>query len=124
VKIFNLTFCVLFILFAALQYNDPDPYVWMPIYLYSSFLCYKAAKNSFYPKAYLLGIIVYGAYAMYLFFDKTGVLDWVKQHHAESMVQTMQATKPWIEKTREFFGLIILMVVLAINWVYYINKKK
>lgn len=117
-KIFNWFFCILFVFFAALQYNDPDPYVWMPIYLYSSALCYLAAKKRFYPKACLAGIIVYAAYAAYLFFDTTGVLDWVKEHHAESMVQTMQAEKPWIEEAREFFGLVILMVVIAINWVY------
>ena len=117
-KIFNIVFCVLFIIFAGLQYNDPDPYIWMPIYLYSAVLCYLAAKHKFYPKAYLAGIIVYGAYALFLLFDKTGVLDWVEEHHAESMVQTMKAEKPWIEESREFFGLVILIVVLAYNWIY------
>ncbi|TSD63293.1 hypothetical protein FFF34_016980 [Inquilinus sp. KBS0705] len=117
-KIFNLFFCVLFVFFAALQYNDPDPYVWMPIYLYSAALCYMASQKRFYPKAYLAGIIVYAAYAAYLFYDRTGVLDWMKEHHAESMVQTMKAEKPWIEESREFFGLVILIVVIAINWIY------
>jgi hypothetical protein len=117
-KIFNLVFCVLFIVFAALQYNDPDPYIWMPIYLYSAALCYQAAKHKFYPRGYLVGIVIYGTYALFLLFDKTGVLDWVEEHHAESMVQTMKAEKPWIEESREFFGLVILIVVLAYNWVY------
>jgi hypothetical protein len=117
-KIFNLIFCVLFVLFAALQYNDPDPYIWMPIYLYSAALCYQAAQKKFYPKAYLVGIIVYTAYAIYLFFDKTGVLDWVREHNSESMVQTMKAGKPWIEESREFFGLMILITVIGINWAY------
>ena len=96
-KVFNLIFVFIFIVFAALQYNDPDPYIWVPIYLYSAALCYLAAKKRFYPKAYLIGIIVYGAYAAYLFFDKTGVIDWISEHHHESMVQTMKAEKPWIE---------------------------
>lgn len=117
-KVFNIVFCVLFILFAALQYNDPDPYIWMPIYLYASALCYFAARQRFYPKAYLVGILVYAAYAALLLFDKTGVIDWVTEHHAESMVQTMKAEKPWIEESREFFGLVILIVVLAVNWIY------
>jgi hypothetical protein len=117
-KIFNLIFCVLFVLFAALQYNDPDPYIWMPIYLYSAALCYQAAQKKFYPKAYLVGIVVYAAYSIYLFFDKTGVLDWVREHNSESMVQTMKAEKPWIEESREFFGLMILIVVIGINWAY------
>ena len=117
-KIFNLVFVFIFIVFAALQYNDPDPYVWMPIYLYSAALCYFASQKKFYPKAYLAGVIVYGAYAAYLFFDKTGVIDWIKEHHHESMVQTMKAEKPWIEESREFFGLVILIVVIAANWAY------
>lgn len=116
-KIFNYIFCFLFVVFAALQYNDPDPYIWVPIYLYSAVLCYLAAQKRYYPKAYLIGIIVYSAYALILLFDKTGVIDWVEEHHAESMVQTMKAEKPWIEESREFFGLVILIVVMVINWV-------
>jgi hypothetical protein len=27
----------------------------------------------------------------------------------------MEASKPWIEETREFFGLVIVIVVLLIN---------
>ena len=117
-KAFNYFFCFIFIVFAALQYNDPDPYVWVPIYLYSAILCYLAARSKFYPQAYIIGIVVYLLYAAYLFFDKTGVLDWVTEHHEESIVQTMKAEKPWIEETREFFGLLILVVVLLINWMY------
>ena len=122
-KVFNIVFCVLFILFAALQYNDPDPYIWMPIYLYTSALCYFAARQRFYPKAYLVGILVYAGYAALLLLDKTGVIDWITEHHAESMVQTMKAEKPWIEESREFFGLVILIVVLSINWIYGSRKS-
>jgi len=39
-KILLWFFVVMFIGFAALQYNDPDPYVWIPTYLIPSFLCY------------------------------------------------------------------------------------
>src|SRR6187200_1977789 len=99
-KIFNLIFVVLFVIFAALQYNDPDPYIWMPIYLYSAYFCYQASKQKYYPKAYLWGIIIYAAYAIYLLFDKTGVIYWVTEHNSESIVSGMKATKPWIEETR------------------------
>ena len=47
-KILNVFFCIVFIIFAALQYNDPDPYVWIPIYLYTAALCALAVKNKFY----------------------------------------------------------------------------
>jgi Transmembrane family 220, helix len=122
-KIFNLLFSILFFLGAAVQYNDPDPYIWMPIYLYGSVLCWLAFRNKFYPTAYLLGIVVFGAYAVYLFFAADGVLDWIREHNEENIAATMKATKPWIEETREFFGLVILMVVLAVNYFYERRKK-
>ena len=109
-------------IFAGLQYNDPDPYIWMPIYLYSAALCYLAAKGRFSRRAYIAGFAVYALYAIYLLFDKTGVLNWVEAHHAESMVQTMKAEKPWIEESREFFGLVILIVVMLINWKIFSRK--
>ncbi|MEP6594810.1 MAG: transmembrane 220 family protein [Ginsengibacter sp.] len=117
-KIVNLLFCIIFIIFAALQYNDPDPYIWIPIYLYAAVLCALAVKNKFYPVAYWIGIIVYGLYAAYEFFAKDGVLDWMQKHHAENIATTMKAETPWIEETREFFGLIILIVILLMNYLY------
>ncbi|WP_153797698.1 transmembrane 220 family protein [Foetidibacter luteolus] len=123
-KPFNYCFFFLFVLFAAVQYNDPDPYIWVPIYLYSAALCFLAARRHFYPKAYAVGVIVYVLYALWLFFDKTGVLDWATEHKAENIAQSMKATKPWIEETREFFGLLILIAVLGYNWRYYLKRVK
>jgi len=117
-KVFNIIFALLFVLFAALQYNDPDPYVWITIYLYTAILCWQAFRNKFYPKAYLLGIIVYTIYAVYKIFDQNGLLDWINVHDAENIAETMKAEKPWIEESREFFGLVILIVVLLIDLLY------
>jgi len=121
-KAFNIIFCLLFVFSAALQYNDPDPYVWMPVYMYGAVLCWLAFRNKYYPKAYLIGIFIYLGYATYLFFAKDGVLDWMNKHNAEDIAATMKAEKPWIEETREFFGLLILIVVLAIDY-FYARKK-
>ncbi len=115
-KIFNLIFCVLFIVSAALQYNDPDPYLWMPLYLYSAILCWLAFKQKYYPTLYLAGIAVYTIYAAYLFFTKDGMLDWIREHESENIAQEMKATKPWIEATREVLGLIIMVVVLLVDY--------
>jgi len=123
-KIFNIFFCLVFILFAALQYNDPDPYIWMPIYLYTAVLCWLASRNRFYPGAYWVGIVIYLAYAVYKIFDKNGLLDWISKHDAENIAETMKAEKPWIEESREFFGLLILIGVLIINLVYVKRKSR
>ena len=117
-KIFNLLFCLLFVFSAALQYNDPDPYIWVPIYGFGAFICWQAFRGKFYPQATLIGIVIYAIYAGYLFFAQDGVLDWINKHHAEDIAATMKAEKPWIEETREFFGLVILIVVLAIDYFY------
>jgi len=121
-KVFHLIFCLLFVFSAVLQYNDPDPYIWMPIYMYGAVLCWLAFRNKYYPKAYLIGIFIYLGYAIYLFFAKDGVLDWINKHNAEDIAATMKAEKPWIEETREFFGLVILIVVLGIDYFY--SRKK
>lgn len=114
-RIFNYLFAFLFLVAAVLQYNDPDPVLWMPIYLFGAVLCFLAARHRFYPKAYVAGMILYGIYAGYLFFTTDGVLDWMQEHDSENIAQTMKATKPWIEDTREFFGLLLLIAALAVN---------
>lgn len=123
-KVFNLSFVFIFIVFAALQYNDPDPYIWVPIYMYTAILCWFAFRNKFYTTAYILGIIVYAVYAIYKVFDQNGLLDWIDKHNAEDIAATMKAEKPWIEESREFFGLLILIVVLSINLIYARRKKR
>ena len=123
-KLFNIFFCIVFILFAAVQYNDPDPYVWMPVYLYTAILCWLAFRNKYFPGAYLLGIAVYAAYALYKFFDQNGVWDWMTKHHATNIAGTMKAEQPWVEETREFFGLVILIVVLLIDYLHAKRKAR
>ncbi len=122
-KVLNIFLTVIFLICAALQYNDPDPYIWIPIYLYATVCCWLAFRGRFYPKAYLIGTAVYLIYAAYLFFDKNGVISWAEEHNAESLVTTMKATKPWIEETREFGGLLIASAGLLINYFYSRRKK-
>ena len=96
-KALNLFFIILFVASAGLQYNDPDPYIWMPLYLYGAFLCYQALRKVYQPVLYITGLAVFISYAVYLLFDRTGVLSWVFEHDAENIMQSMKATKPWIE---------------------------
>jgi|SRR5690606_29690382 hypothetical protein len=116
-KAFNILFCILFIVAAALQYNDVDPFIWIPIYLYGAALCFITARGRYVPKAYLYGIIIYLCFIAYFLIFKHGVLDWVQHHPANDLVRTMKADKPWIEETREVMGLSILVIVLAIDWI-------
>jgi len=116
-KFFNIFFCIVFILFAVVQYNDPDPYLWVPIYLYPALLCFlKFIQKSISRIAYWAGFLVFGVYAIYKMFDTNGIIDWVQFHNASNIASTMKAEKPWIEESREFFGLLIILIVLGINF--------
>lgn len=123
-KIFNLVFVMLFVLFAALQYNDPDPWLWIPIYLFAAILCWLAFRGKYYRNAFLFGIVAYLGYAVFLFFDEDGVLDWITKHEAANIAGSMKAENPWIEDTREFFGLLIMVAVFTINYFYSKKKKR
>jgi len=120
-KIFNLIFCLLFIVSAGLQYNDPDPFLWIPIYMIGAVISFQASKEKYYPKFTIFVSGVFLIYGVYLFFDKFGVLNWLNEHNAENIAGSMKASSPWIEETREFFGLLILIFVLMIN---YFSQKK
>lgn len=123
-KIFNIFFILLFVFCAALQYNDPDPYLWMPIYLYGAVLCYLALNKKFFLSFYLAGFAFYFVYAGVLFLSETGVLAWIKKHNAENIMASMQATKPWIEETREFLGLMLLIFALGVNMVWLLRLQR
>ncbi len=114
-RIFNLIWTILFILFAVLQLNDPDPWLWIPLYLLAAALC--GLRYAGRPKRMLEqgAILIYALYTLFLFFTSDGVIDWYDKHDAENLVQSMKATKPWIENTREFGGLMIMIVILSIN---------
>jgi hypothetical protein len=115
-KAFNIIFIFVFILFAAVQYNDPDPYLWIPIYLYPAVLSYLAIQHKYPKMGYLFGFSIFGVYALYKLFDENGVVDWIKYHQASNIASTMKAELPWVEESREFFGLVIILIVLAINY--------
>jgi hypothetical protein len=114
--ILNIIFCISFLGFAYVNLNDNDAFLWVSIYLSAAICCGLAAAGKFYPFAYLFLTAFYLIYAIILFFAKDGVRDWIMKYKRPSLVESMQATKPYIEQTREFFGLLIITGALLINY--------
>ncbi|MDP4285110.1 MAG: transmembrane 220 family protein [Bacteroidota bacterium] len=114
--ILNAFFCLAFAAFAYVNLNDKDAWLWVSIYMVASVCCGLVVFGKYYPVVYLIAIAFYLIYAIILFFTKDGVWDWITKYKKESIVQSMQATKPYIEQTREFFGLLIISAALAINY--------
>src|SRR5665647_200862 len=108
--ILNSVFCLAFAAFAYVNLNDKDSWLWVSIYLVASISCGFAAFERYFPVVYLIAIIFYLLYAIRLFFVKDGVKDWIIKYHNPSLVESMQATKPYIEQTREFFGLLLSLI--------------
>jgi hypothetical protein len=114
--ILNAIFCIAFILFAYVNLNDGDSWLWVPIYLIAAAFCGLAAFDHYFPQLYLAAVSFYLIYAIVLFFSKDGVKDWIKVYGTPSLVESMQTTKPYIEKAREFFGLLIISAAILINY--------
>jgi hypothetical protein len=115
-SILNVIFFLAFTVFAYFNLNDKDSWLWVSIYMIAAVLCLLNVFNVHYPILSLIMIFFYITYALVLFFSKNGVWDWLTKYKKESLVQSMQATKPYIEKTREFFGLLIISAALLMNY--------
>ena len=116
--VLNVLFTIAFLGFAYVNLNDGDSWLWVPIYMAAATCCGLAIFHRFYPSIYLFLCGFYLSYAAILFFAKDGVRDWIVKYNKPSIVEEMQATKPYIEKTREFFGLLIITGALLINYFF------
>lgn len=123
-RFLNAFFVVIFTISAILQYNDPDPLLWIVIYSYGSLVCLLAILGKDHNILHYAGILVFLSYALYLFFIPNGVLTWLTDYKTEEITGSMSVEKPWIEYTREFFGLLILSFALILNLVFQKDKHQ
>ncbi|MBS1506224.1 MAG: transmembrane 220 family protein [Bacteroidetes bacterium] len=121
-KIFNGIFAFLFLSFAALQYNDPDPLIWIAIYLGMVVVCALALWKKFYRLlALVLGLIYFG-YAALL--SPSVLVWWQSDDRSELFDELAKMQYLYIEETRECLGLLICLAVLVINFFYFRRLKK
>jgi hypothetical protein len=99
---------LLFALFAYWQFNDPDPEVWVSIYVVAMIFCLLGVRGIF-PKIPLTIVVVLALLGAIYFFPG-GIGDWVSQEWAQKDL-TMKT--PQMEENRETFGLLIVALVLS-----------
>ncbi len=114
-KIVNGILGILFLLFAGWQFNDPDPIVWMTIYGFTAFICIVSIWKPLNNKVIFAGMMILFIYALVLL---PGVIDWWNSGEQDTILEGMDRTKPYLEETREFFGLMIAIVGIKVNWLY------
>jgi len=98
--------------FASLQFNDPDPVIWVSFYVICALVPLLLVANKFYRPLFWVAVVICileiinsapGAYQYYL-------------HRAEEpLMQGMNEQKPYIEECREFLGVLIALALDIIS---------
>ena len=110
-RILNFILAIMFLAFAFLQLNDPDPVIWILIYGIMSVTCILAAFN-FYSRRFLFALII--VYAVYSLLYIPGVIDWLQHDNRSALFDDVAKMEHlYIEESREFLGLLICIAVLG-----------
>jgi hypothetical protein len=110
-RVVNFLLAAMFLVFAFVQINDPDPLVWILIYGAMAVVSVMAIFE-YYPTRFLAALLV--ALVGYGFFYADGVLEWLRQDDKSALFDDIAKMEHWyIEEAREFLGLLICVTVLA-----------
>lgn len=108
-KIAYWTIALLFLSFALVQYNDPDPLRWMLLYGAVAVLYILAALGRSHRRGAQAGFMVALVWAATYV---PAFLNWLNIG-APSIVGTMKAETLYVELTREFLGLLLAAAAFA-----------
>lgn len=111
-KILNIILTIIFVLFAIVQYNDPDPWAWIALYLFIAVVSGFAIVGRYNRYAILGGLVVCLIWMASLIPD---FINWVKMG-MPTITGSMKAEAPHIELTREFLGLVVCIAALTFQY--------
>jgi hypothetical protein len=111
-KIVNFLLAVMFLVFAFVQINDPDPIIWILIYGGMAVLSVMAIFD-FYPRKVIIGLLIlFLAYSTFFF---SGVVEWLRSEKKAALFDDVAKMEHlYIEESREFLGLFICVIVLIV----------
>ncbi|MDF3818742.1 transmembrane 220 family protein [Leptospira sp. 96542] len=118
-KILNGLFAALFLLSASLQYNDPDPIHWMFLYGLGALISLLSIGNRFYLPLFFFML---GVLALQILIIVDGAYIWYTKGMENILSTPMSDDKPYIEEVREFFGSLIVLFAVGLNYYYFRNK--
>jgi len=111
-KILNIILSILFIVFAYVQINDPDPWLWVLLYGFVAVISGLAAFGKYYKFAIIGGMAICVLGLAFLLPD---FLNWINMG-TPNIAESMKTEKPHIEFVREFLGLGIAFSVLLFHF--------
>ncbi len=118
-KITNFILAGLFVLFALVQINDVDPWLWVAFYLVVAVFCFFGALRRYYHIPLLIALFGTGFWLGMLLPD---FISWIREG-MPTIVGSMKAESPYIELVREFLGLLIALAALAFQY-YQLRRAK
>ncbi len=101
-KIVSGIIMLLFLLFAAFQYNDPDSFSWMFLYGYVALMAGMALFGKYNLALLVPGIAIFALYFVYLL---PSVFEWITSD--DSLITGMSPDRMYVERSREAFGLLM-----------------
>jgi len=120
-RFLHIFLAVMFLGFASLQVNDPDPVVWILIYGAMAVVCVMAIFEVY--NKILMAVLAI-AYIVYCVILWPSVLIWLAQEDRGVLFsEVMRMKYPYIEESREFLGLVICLMVLAFCTIRSLRKK-
>lgn len=111
-KIVNSILTILFLLFAVAQWNDPDPGLWIAIYGGIALISGYAILGK-YNKIVIYLALAICVLGLGVYFPN--LINWVKMG-TPNIAESMKAEKDYIEFVREFFGLLIALMVMIFHF--------
>jgi len=105
--------------FAGLQFNDPDPIIWISFYVLCALIPSLLVFNIFNRPLFILAI---AWCCVELFISAPGAYQYYLHMAEEPLMQGMNPQKPYIEECREFLGALIALALVLISAV--LAKKK
>jgi hypothetical protein len=110
-RILNFLLAVMFLGFASVQINDPDPITWILIYGSMAAVCVMASFEYYIRWLMILQFVCYTLYCVVLF---PSIHVWLASSDRTMLFDELAKMQyPYIEESREFLGLVICMTVLV-----------
>ncbi len=113
-RVINSLLAMMFLVFASLQINDPDPVIWILIYGTMAVVCVMAIFQYYLRWLMIIQSICYITYCVILI---PGIRQWLASSDRSLLFDELAKMQySYIEESREFLGLVICLVVLAGLW--------
>lgn len=102
---------LVFVASAVLQWNDPDPYAWIAIYLAAALACWM-------PRLHPRGWMMAAAVALVAMVWAMRLSPILAEMRLGDLMDKMKAENPRIELSREFLGLaIVASWMVLVGWI-------